>query len=142
MEIDAIRALAEADQVVIACGGGGIPVIEQNHVLKGASAVIEKDSIAGKLAAELSSDELIILTSVPYVYKHFEQPEQEAIASLTIGQAKELCAQGEFGEGTMLPKIEAAITYLEENPQGKVLITSLADVREALKGRSGTVITA
>lgn len=142
VEIDAIRALAEADQVVIACGGGGIPVIEQNHVLKGASAVIEKDSIAGKLAAELSSDELIILTSVPCVYKHFEQPEQEAIASLTIGQAKELCAQGEFGEGTMLPKIEAAITYLEENPQGKVLITSLADVREALKGRSGTVITA
>ena len=142
VEIDAIRALAEADQVVIACGGGGIPVIEQNHVLKGASAVIEKDSIAGKLAAELSSDELIILTSVPCVYKHFEQPEQEAIASLTIGQAKELCAQGEFGEGTMLPKIEAAITYLEENPQGKVLITSRADVREALKGRSGTVITA
>lgn len=142
VEIDAIRALAEADQVVIACGGGGIPVIEQNHVLKGASAVIEKDSIAGKLAAELSSDELIILTSVPCVYKHFEQPEQEAIASLTIGQAKELCAQGEFGEGTMLPKIEAAITYLEENPQGKVLITSLADVREALRGRSGTVIMA
>lgn len=142
VEIDAIRALAAADQVVIACGGGGIPVIEQNHMLKGASAVIEKDSIAGKLAAELSSDELIILTSVPCVYKHFEQPEQEAIASLTIGQAKELCAQGEFGEGTMLPKIEAAITYLEENPQGKVLITSLADVREALKGRSGTVITA
>lgn len=142
VEIDAIRALAAADQVVIACGGGGIPVIEQNHMLKGASAVIEKDSIAGKLAAELSSDELIILTSVPCVYKHFEQPEQEAIASLTIGQAKELCAQGEFGDGTMLPKIEAAITYLEENPQGKVLITSLADVREALKGRSGTVITA
>lgn len=142
VEIDAIRALAAADQVVIACGGGGIPVIEQNHMLKGASAVIEKDSIAGKLAAELSSDELIILTSVPCVYKHFEQPEQEAIASLTIGQAKELCAQSEFGEGTMLPKIEAAITYLEENPQGKVLITSLADVREALKGRSGTVITA
>lgn len=142
VEIDAIRALAEADQVVIACGGGGIPVIEQNHVLKGASAVIEKDSIAGKLAAELNTDELIILTSVPCVYKQFGQPGQEAIASLTVGQAKELCAQGEFGEGTMLPKIEAAITYLEANPQGKVLITSLGDVKEALKGRSGTVITA
>lgn len=142
VEIDAIRALAEADQVVIACGGGGIPVIEQNHVLKGASAVIEKDSIAGKLAAELCTDELIILTSVPCVYQHFGQPEQEAIASLTIGQAKELCAQNEFGEGTMLPKIEAAITYLEGNPQGKVLITSLAEVKEALRGKSGTVITA
>lgn len=141
VEIDAIRALAEADQVVIACGGGGIPVIEQNHVLKGASAVIEKDSIAGKLAAELHTDELIILTSVPCVYKHFGQPEQEAIASLNAEQAQALCAQGEFGEGTMLPKIEAAITYLEQNPNGKVLITSLENVKEALKGKSGTVIT-
>ncbi|MCM1266737.1 MAG: carbamate kinase [Bacteroidales bacterium] len=142
VEIDAIRTLADADQVVIACGGGGIPVIEQNHVLKGASAVIEKDSIAGKLAAELSADELIILTGVPCVYKQFGQPEQEAVPSLTASQAKALCAQGEFEEGTMLPKIEAAVSYLEQHPQGSVLITSLADVKEALKGRSGTVITA
>lgn len=142
VEIDAIRALAEAGQVVIACGGGGIPVIEQNHVLKGASAVIEKDAVAGRLAAGLQVDELIILTSVPFVYRHFEQPNQEAVTSLTTVQAKELCAQGEFGEGTMLPKIEAAISYLEQNPNGRVLITSLANVKEALKGKSGTVITA
>lgn len=142
VEIDAIRALAEAGQVVIACGGGGIPVIEQNHVLKGASAVIEKDAVAGRLAASLQVDELIILTSVPFVCRHFEQPDQEAIASLTMAQAKELCAQGEFGEGTMLPKIEAAIAFLEQNPNGRVLITSLANVKEALKGKSGTVITA
>lgn len=141
VEIDAIRTLADADQVVIACGGGGIPVIEQNHILKGASAVIEKDAIAGKLAAELCADELIILTSVPCVYRNFDRTGQEAIASLTAAQAKELCSQGEFGEGTMLPKIEAGIAYLEKNPQGKVLITSLADVKEALKGKSGTVIT-
>lgn len=142
VEIDAIRTLADADQVVIACGGGGIPVIEQNHILKGASAVIEKDAIAGKLAAELCADELIILTGVPCVYKNFDRPEQEAIASLTAAQAKELCTQGEFGKGTMLPKIEAGIAYLQKNPQGKVLITSLADVKAALKGKSGTVITA
>lgn len=142
VEIDAIRALAESGQIVIACGGGGIPVIEQNHVLKGASAVIEKDSIAGKLAAELHADELIILTGVPCVYRHFEQPEQEAVLALTMAQAKELRAQGEFGEGTMLPKIEAAIAYLEKIPQGKVRITSLANVKDALKGKSGTVITA
>lgn len=142
VEIDAIRALSDAGQVVIACGGGGIPVIEQNHVLKGASAVIEKDAVAGRLAASLQVDQLIILTGVPCVYRHFGQPEQEPISSLTTAQAKELCAQDIFEKGTMLPKIEAAITFLEENPQGKVLITSLADVKEALKGKSGTVIVA
>ena len=142
VEIDAIRTLAAADQIVIACGGGGIHVIEQNHVLKGASAVIEKDSIAGRLAVELQADELIILTGVPCVYQNFKQPTQEALPTLTIARAKELCAEGQFEAGTMLPKIEAAITYLEENPQGKVLITSLDKVKDALKGKSGTVITA
>ena len=142
VEIDAIRTLAEADQVVIACGGGGIPVIEQNHALKGASAVIEKDAVAGRLAASLRTDELIILTGVPCVYRNFGQPDQEAIPALTTAQAKELCADGQFEEGTMLPKIEAAIAYLTENPEGRVLITSLGNVKDALKGRSGTVITA
>lgn len=142
VEIDAIRTLAEADQIVIACGGGGIPVIEQNHVLKGASAVIEKDAVAGRLAASLQVDELIILTGVPCVYRNFGQQGQQAISSLTVAQAKELCAEGQFEEGTMLPKIEAAIAYLTENPGGKVLITSLGDVKDALKGKSGTVITA
>lgn len=142
VEIDAIRTLAEADQVVIACGGGGIPVIEQNHVLKGASAVIEKDAVAGRLAASLQVDELIILTGVPCVYRNFGQPEQQAIPSLTVAQAKELCAEGQFEEGTMLPKIEAAIAYLAENPGGRVLITSLRNVKDALKDKSGTVITA
>ena len=142
VEIDAIRALADADQVVIACGGGGIPVIEQNHVLKGASAVIEKDSIAGKLAGDLNVDELIILTGVPCVYKNFGTPGQEALNKLTVSEAKELTAQGQFEEGTMLPKIEAAIAYLEKNPAGSVLITSISAVSEAIKGKNGTVITA
>ena len=142
VEIDAIRTLAAADQIVIACGGGGIPVIEQNHVLKGASAVIEKDSIAARLAVELLADELIILTGVPCVYQNFGQPAQEALPALTTDRAKDLCAEGQFEAGTMLPKIEAAITYLEENPEGKVLITSLEKVKDALKGKSGTIITA
>ena len=142
VEIDAIRTLSEADQVVIACGGGGIPVIEQNHVLKGASAVIEKDAVAGRLAASLQADELIILTGVPCVYRNFGQPEQQAIPSLTVAQARELCGDGQFEAGTMLPKIEAAIAYLTENPEGRVLITSLGNVKDALKGKSGTVITA
>ena len=142
VEIDAIRTLADADQVVIACGGGGIPVIEQNHVLKGASAVIEKDAVAGRLAESLLVDELIILTGVPCVYRNFGQPDQQAISSLTAAPEKALCEEGQFEEGTMLPKIEAAIAYLEENPRGKVLITSLKNVKDALKDKSGTVITA
>ena len=142
VEIDAIRTLADADQVVIACGGGGIPVIEQNHALKGASAVIEKDSIAGKLAGDLNADELIILTGVPSVYRNFGKENQEPIANLNIAQAKELIAQGEFEDGTMLPKIEASIAYLEKNPKGSVLITSLSTVSDAIKGKNGTVITA
>lgn len=142
VEIDAIRTLAAADQIVIACGGGGIPVIEQNHMLKGASAVIEKDAVAGRMAIELEADELIILTGVPLVYRNFEQPNQEPISSLTVSEAKKLCEEKQFGEGTMLPKIEAAISYLETHPEGRVLITSLGDVKEALKGKSGTVICA
>lgn len=142
VEIDAIRTLAEAGQIVIACGGGGIPVIEQNHVLKGASAVIEKDAVAGRLAESLHADELIILTGVPCVYRNFGASDQQAIPSLTVAQAKELCEEGHFEAGTMLPKIEAAIAYLEKNSAGKVLITSLGSVKEALKGKSGTVITA
>lgn len=142
VEIEAIRTLAAADQVVIACGGGGIPVIEQKGVLKGASAVIEKDAIAGKLAAELKTEELIILTNVECVYRHFNTPGQAPIPSMTIAEAKKLIAEGQFEAGTMLPKIEAAIAYLEEVPSGKVLITSMGCVKDALKGKKGTVITA
>ena len=140
VEIDAIRALVDAGQEVIACGGGGIPVIEQGHVLKGASAVIEKDAIAGKLAAELGCDKLIILTSVPYVYLNFETPEEQPITKMNVVQAKEYIINGEFGDVDMLPKIEAAIEFLEANPEGSVLITSLTSVADALKGKAGTLI--
>ncbi|MCM1386804.1 MAG: carbamate kinase [Bacillus sp. (in: Bacteria)] len=142
VEIDAIRTLADAGQVVIACGGGGIPVIEQNHILKGASAVIEKDAIAGKLAGDLKVDELIILTSVPFVYRNFGKENQTPIERMDIQEAKALTSENEFEEGTMLPKIEAAISYLEANPKGSVLITSLGSTADAVKGKSGTVITA
>ena len=142
VEIEAIRALADADQVVIACGGGGIPVIEQQHVLKGASAVIEKDSIAGKLAADLRSDVLIILTSVDCVYRDFGTEHQTPVESMTAAEAREAIARGQFEAGTMLPKIEAAIAYLEKVKDGRVLITSIGKGKDAVKGRAGTVITA
>lgn len=142
VEIEAIRTLADAGQVVIACGGGGIPVIEQEHALKGASAVIEKDAIAGKLAASLNVDQLIILTGVDNVYKNFGTDKEEAISAMNVKQAQEMIADKQFGEGTMLPKIEAAISYLESNPNGSVLITSLSQVANAIAGKAGTTITA
>lgn len=141
VEIDAIKALVDAGQIVIACGGGGIPVIQQGHILKGASAVIEKDAIAGKLAADLKSDKLIILTSVPYVYKNFQKEGQEEISKMSVSEAKTYIEAGEFGETDMLPKIEAAIEFLESNHDGEVVITSLGSVKDALKGKAGTRIT-
>ena len=142
VEIDAIRALTDADQIVIACGGGGIPVIEQQHLLKGASAVIEKDAIAAKLASDLKTDELIILTGVESIYKNFGKEGQHAISSMTVSEAKAYIQDGQFEAGTMLPKIEAAITYLENVPDGRVLITSMKHIKDAIKGKNGTVITA
>lgn len=142
VEIETIRTLVNADQEVIACGGGGIPVIEQKHTLKGASAVIEKDAIAGKLAADLQSDELIILTGVDCVYENYGAGNQQPINTMTAARAQELIAREQFEAGTMLPKIEAAIAYLEKNPRGKVLITSMDVLKDALKGKTGTVITA
>ena len=140
VEIEAIRTLAEADQVVIACGGGGIPVIEQQHALKGASAVIEKDAIAGKLAADLNCDELIILTAVDCVYKDFGSLRQAPIASMNLQEAKQYISEGQFEAGTMLPKIEAAVDYLEKVPRGSVLITSMKYIKDAVKGKAGTLI--
>ncbi|MDE7248928.1 MAG: carbamate kinase, partial [Lachnospiraceae bacterium] len=131
VEIEAIRTLADAGQIVIACGGGGIPVIEQKHALRGASAVIEKDMIAGKLAADLFVDQLIILTSVPNVYRNFGKENQSPVSTLTTKEAEEMIAEDEFGKGTMLPKIEAAISFLSSNKDGSVLITSLETVTDA-----------
>ena len=141
VEIEAIRTLADAGQIVIACGGGGIPVIEQKHALRGASAVIEKDMIAGKLAADLFVDQLIILTSVPNVYRNFGKENQSPVSTLTTKEAEEMIAEDEFGKGTMLPKIEAAISFLSSNKDGSVLITSLETVTDALRGKAGTLIT-
>lgn len=142
VEIEAIRTLAHADQVVIACGGGGIPVIEQQQGLKGASAVIEKDAIAGRLAEDLNCDELIILTGVDCVYRDFGSETPAPIPSMTAAQAKEYILDGQFEPNTMLPKIEAAVHYLEKAAGGKVLITSLSKVKDAVRGRAGTTITA
>ncbi|MCM1184889.1 MAG: carbamate kinase [Roseburia sp.] len=142
VEIDAIKALSDANQVVIACGGGGIPVIEQKHVLKGASAVIEKDSIAGKLAADLKADELLILTNVDYVYLNYGSKNAAPIQSMTVSEAKGYIADEQFGETDMLPKVLAAIAYLEAVPGGRAIITSLDKTSDVVNEKVGTIITA
>lgn len=142
VEIDAIRTLFEAGQVVVAAGGGGIPVIEQNGTLKGASAVIEKDSIAAKLAEDLDADILIILTGIEKVMLDYRKPSERPIDRMTVDEARRYMAEKQFGEGTMLPKIEAAVDFLSKRPDAKVLITSLSTAQDAIAGRTGTMITA
>lgn len=140
VEIDAIRALIDADQVVIACGGGGIPVLAQNHKLQGASAVIEKDSAAGKLAELIEADRLVILTSVEKVCLHFGTEQEQPLDELTTDEARKYMAQGQFGEGTMLPKIEAALEFIGNSAVRSVLITKLNGSEEDCVGSAGTVI--
>ncbi len=140
IEIDAIRTLCDAGQVVVACGGGGIPVLPQQHKLKGASAVIEKDTIAGFLADLLGADMLVILTGVEKVYTGFGTDDATPIDYMSIAQAKELIARGEFEAGSMLPKIQAAIDYIGDSAIRKVLITKLSAEELSLGGETGTMI--
>ena len=140
VEIDAISALSDADQVVIACGGGGIPVLAQNNKLQGASAVIEKDLAAGKLAEELDADMLVILTSVDKVCLNFGKEDEIKLDTLSVADAKKYLAEGQFEEGTMAPKIEAAIDLIGESAIRSVLITKLNKDDAEISGGMGTLI--
>lgn len=140
VEIDAIRALVDANQIVIAAGGGGIPVLQQDNRLKGASAVIEKDLAAGKLAEELNADELIILTSVEKVSINKGRPEEATLGEITVEQAKKYMDDGHFGIYNMLPKFRAAVDFIEKGEGRKAMITSLDNLKDGLKGKTGTVI--
>lgn len=140
VEIDAISALSDEDQVVIACGGGGIPVLAQNNKLQGASAVIEKDLAAGKLAEELDADMLVILTSVDKVCLNFGKEDEIKLDTLSVADAKKYLAEGQFEEGTMAPKIEAAIDFIGESAIRSVLITKLNKDDAEISGGMGTLI--
>lgn len=140
VEIDAISALSDADQVVIACGGGGIPVLAQNNRLQGASAVIEKDLAAGKLAELLDADMLVILTSVDKVCLNYGKEDEAKLDTLSLPDAKKYLAAGEFGEGTMAPKIEAAIDFIGESAIRSVLVTKLNKEAGEITGGMGTLI--
>lgn len=140
VEIDAISALSDADQVVIACGGGGIPVLAQNNRLQGASAVIEKDLAAGKLAELLDADMLVILTSVDKVCLNYGKEDEVKLDTLSLADAKKYLVAGEFGEGTMAPKIEAAIDFIGESAIRSVLVTKLNKEAGEITGGMGTLI--
>ena len=140
VEIDAIRTLSDADQVVIACGGGGIPVLTQNNNLKGASAVIEKDLAAGKLAQMLNADMFVILTGEEKVCLNYKKPDQKALNVLTVSEAGAYIEEGQFEEGTILPKIQAAVEFIGDSAVKTAIITKLDKSKEALEGTTGTVI--
>ena len=140
VEIDAVRALSDADQVVIACGGGGIPVLMQDNNLKGASAVIEKDLAAGKLADLVDADTLVILTGVEKVCLNYGKDNEEPIDTMTVAEAKKYMEEGQFEEGTMRPKIEAAIEFIGNSAIRNVLITKLEEEHDGVNGSKGTLI--
>ncbi len=139
IEIDAIKTLIANNFVVVGVGGGGIPVIEdeQGH-LKGVFAVIDKDRASALLAAEMQVDVLLISTAVEKVAINFNKPNQQWLDKMTLSEAKKLYAEGHFLSGSMGPKIEAMIAFLEANPNGKGLITDPPNIANALDGKTGT----
>ncbi len=140
VEIDAIKALMDADQIVIACGGGGIPVMEQGYNLRGASAIIEKDLATGLLAKEIDADVMMILTSVDNVTLNFGTDKEEPIHHMSIDEAKAYIEQGQFEFASMLPKISASVNFLEAGKGRKAIITSLDKAEDSLTGEAGTTI--
>lgn len=140
VEADAIRSLVEGGQVVIAGGGGGIPVTLQGNHLKGASAVIDKDFASCLLAKELDADYLIILTAVEKVAINFGKPNQEWLSEISVDQAKAYIEEGHFAPGSMLPKVQAAMDFASSKPGRTALITLLEKAKDGIEGKTGTII--
>ena len=142
VELTTIRALADAGMVVIACGGGGIPVIAvERHHLKGAAAVIDKDFASELLAEQLNADMLIILTAVEKVAVNFNKPDQKWLDAMTPEEARAYMAEGQFAPGSMLPKVEAAVKFAESKPGRTALITLLEKARDGIDGKTGTLVS-
>ena len=140
VEIEAIRALAAADQVVIACGGGGIPVVLNGHHLKGASAVIDKDYASCLLAKELDADMLIILTAVEKVAVNFGKENEKWLDDMTVEEAQKYVEEGQFAPGSMLPKVQAAMDFASSKPERTAMITLLEKAKDGIQGKTGTKI--
>lgn len=141
-ELDAIKTLMDAGQIVIATGGGGIPVLQQGTRLKGASAVIEKDVTSACLAEKLEADILLLLTGVEKVCLGFGTPEEKQLDSMTVEEATRYISENQFSSGAMLPKVEAAVSFASSSPARKSIITSINTAIDGITGKTGTVITA
>ena len=141
VELDTIRSLVETNHVVVACGGGGIPVFktEGNH-LKGAAAVIDKDFAAAKLAEQLDADFLVILTAVEKVAVNFGKPDQQWLDELTPADVERYVAEGQFAPGSMLPKVQAALAFAQSGPGRSSLITLLERAADGIAGKTGTIV--
>ena len=140
VEIDAIKALMDSDQLVIAAGGGGIPVMEQGSRLKGASAVIEKDRTAGLLAKEIDADVLMFVTGVSNVVLNFGTDREILVDKMSVTDAVRYSEEGHFKTGSMLPKVEAAVDFITAGKKRISIITSMDRVKASLSGNGGTTI--
>ena len=142
-ELSVIRRLVDAGTVVVACGGGGVPVYYDNELQgwEGVDAVVDKDLASAVLARDLGADLLVILTDVDAIYLDWGTPAQRALRRLTIGEAEKLDKEGAFGEGSMAPKVRAAADFVRRTG-GRAIITELSRGRDAVRGEAGTTITA
>ncbi len=140
VELPAVQHLIEHGDVVITVGGGGIPVVETPQGYQGVAAVVDKDQSSACLAQAIGAQFLVILTAVDRVCIHYRQPNQQEIPRMTAAAAQEYIAQGHFAPGSMLPKVEACLSFVKANPQGKAVITSLGKAKQALSGETGTWI--
>ena len=141
VELDAIRQLWNST-IVIACGGGGIPVVEnEDGTMEGVAAVIDKDLAAELLAEQVEADALMILTEVEKVAINFNKPTQQNLSAMSLAEAAQYCEEGQFAPGSMLPKVQAAMKFVRAYPDKKAIITSLDKAIDALDGKTGTVIT-
>ena len=140
IEIETVKVLSQAEQIVIAAGGGGIPVLEQGAQLNGASAIIEKDRAAGLLAEELNADTLLILTSVEKVSLDRNTDHESYLDTISTDDAKKYIADDQFTAGSMLPKIEAGVSFVEKGTGRRTIITDMAHAKDGYLEKTGTII--
>ena len=142
VELSAIKAMVDAGELVICCGGGGIPVVSEGQHLAGAAAVIDKDFAAALLAESMEADMLIILTAVDRVCINYNKPDQKELPTMTLEEAEKYIEEKQFAPGSMLPKVQSCMEFVKNNTHGgTALITSLQKAKVALQGETGTIIT-
>ncbi|MBQ6654325.1 MAG: carbamate kinase [Erysipelotrichaceae bacterium] len=140
VELRMVEQLVSQHNIVITVGGGGIPVVREQYGYSGVAAVIDKDRASSRLALDLHADMLVILTAVDQVCVNFNKPDQKALSEMSLAEARQYIAEKQFAPGSMLPKVESCIEYVEKTENGQALITSLQKAREALQGKTGTII--